>query len=120
MNRHIGVVLISAVFLSACATKSNDIPASYVSPMQYQSYNCAQISEEARRVSARASQVMGVQDANAGRDAAMTGVGIVLFWPALFFLKGDSETKTEVSRLKGEMEALEQASIQKKCGMQFR
>lgn len=39
------------------------------------------------------------------------GVGLVLFWPALFFLAGDDQ-KEELARLKGEYEALEKASIQ--------
>jgi len=42
------------------------------------------------------------------------GVGLVLFWPALFFLAG-SDKKDELARLKGEYDALEQAAIQKDC-----
>lgn len=63
---------------------------------------------------------MGVQDKKASNDAAAATVGAILFWPALFLIKGDSETSAEVSRLKGEMEALEQASIKKNCGIEFR
>ena len=47
------------------------------------------------------------------------GVGLVLFWPSLFFIKGDGATAAELGRLKGEMDAIEQASIQKNCGIQF-
>lgn len=71
-------------------------------------------------MSARASQAMGAQDKKAENDAAAMAVGMILFWPALFFIKGDSETAAEVSRLKGEMEAIEQASIAKNCGIEFR
>ena len=49
----------------------------------------------------------------------MTTVGVVIFWPALFFIDGDNQKTAELARLKGEMEALEQASIQKNCGIQF-
>ncbi|WP_200241917.1 hypothetical protein [Lamprobacter modestohalophilus] len=42
------------------------------------------------------------------------GVGLVLFWPALFFLAG-GDKKDELARLKGEYDALEQAAIQKDC-----
>jgi hypothetical protein len=48
-----------------------------------------------------------------------TGVGIVLFWPALFFIKGEGASAGEVARLKGEMDAIEQASIRKNCNIQF-
>lgn len=120
MKNTICMVVVSATILAGCASSSDEIAASYVSPMQYQNYSCAQITEESRRISARASQVMAQQDENASNDAAKMGVGLVLFWPTLFFLKGDGETKAEVARLKGEMEALEQANIQKNCGIQFR
>ena len=71
-------------------------------------------------MSARAAQVTGVQDEQAKDDAVATGVAIVLFWPAAFFIKGDKQTAAQLARLKGEMEALEKVNIQKKCGIEFR
>ena len=112
-------VLIAATMVSACASKSSDISASYVSTMQYQSYTCDQIAAEARNVSARASQAMAAQDNKAQGDTTKMAVGMVLFWPTLFFLKGDSESAAEVARLKGEMEALEKANVEKGCGLKF-
>jgi len=35
-------------------------------------------------------------------------------------IKGDGTTATEVARLKGEMTAIEQASVAKNCGLSFR
>ena len=52
-------------------------------------------------------------------DAVATGVGVVPFWPVLFMVKGDGTTAAELSRLKGEMEAIEVVNIQKKCGLAF-
>ena len=47
---------------------------------------------------------------------AQMGVGLVLFWPTLFFLEGgDGAEAAEYARLKGERDALEQAYTQKKC-----
>ena len=60
-----------------------------------------------------------MQDAKATSDALATGVGVVLFWPALFLIKGDSTTAAELSRLKGEKEAIERAGVQKQCGIRF-
>jgi hypothetical protein len=45
--------------------------------------------------------------------------GVIVFWPALFFIGGDKQNAAELARLKGEMDAVEQASIRKKCGIQF-
>jgi hypothetical protein len=85
--------------------------------MQYQSYDCQQIIAEQQRVSARVSQLAGEVDDNATGDAVATGVGIILFWPALFFIDGDGPEANEYARIKGEHEALQKASIEKKCGM---
>ena len=44
------------------------------------------------------------------------GVGLVLFWPTLFFLEGgDGPEASEYTQLKGEFEALRINSVQKKC-----
>lgn len=106
--------MVSQLGLVACASKSDNISAAYVSPLQYQGYNCNQIRSELTRVSRRVNEVAGVQDHQASKDSVALGVGLVLFWPALFFMIGKDQ-KEELSRLKGEYEALEQAAIQKEC-----
>jgi hypothetical protein len=48
------------------------------------------------------------------------GVGLVLFWPTLFFLEGgDGADAAEYKRLRGEYEALQEASVHKKFGLKF-
>lgn len=111
--------LACAAMLAACATKSNDIAPSYVSPVIYQNYTCEQLSIEAQTISARAAQAAGVQDKKAQNDVVATGIGIVVFWPTLFFIEGDGAASAEVARLKGEMQAIEAASKQKNCNLQF-
>jgi hypothetical protein len=44
---------------------------------------------------------------------------VVVFWPAAFFVGGDKQTAAELSQMKGQMVAVEQASIAKKCSIQF-
>ena len=119
MLRKLLPIAIAFPLISGCAEKSNDIAAMYVSPMQYDGYSCRQIREEAARVSARASNAMGIQDKQAEDDAGATAISLILFWPALFFIDGDGANAQEVARLKGEMVALEQVSIQKNCGIEF-
>jgi hypothetical protein len=111
-------VILSTV-LAGCASKAENIAAAYVSPLQYQTYSCPQLGEEAARIASRANQVAGVQDGKATNDAVATGVGVIIFWPALFLIKGDSATAAELARLKGEIEAIEKVSVQKKCNIQF-
>lgn len=102
-------------FLSACSTASKDISAAYVSPMQFQAYDCQQLAAETQRLQARYVELGGRLDQAAQNDKAIMGVGLVLFWPALFALGGTKQQEAEFSRLKGEYEAVQQASVQKKC-----
>lgn len=104
-----------AVGLVGCATSSKEVATVYVSPMQYQPYDCEQLAAEAARIQSRVSALGGRLDSAAQNDAALMGVGLILFWPALFFLGGTKEQEAEYGRLKGEYEAVQQASIAKKC-----
>lgn len=110
----LGLCISSQIGLVACASRPENISAAYVSPLQYQSYNCNQIQMEMSRVARRVNEITGVQDSQATKDSVALGVGLVLFWPALFFMIG-KDKEEELSRLKGEYEALEQAAIQKEC-----
>ena len=87
-----------------------------LSPLQYQSYDCNQLQLEAQRVSDRVSSLQGDLSERADNDSAKMGVGLVLFWPTLFFLHGDGTQATEYAHLKGERDAIEKASIERKCG----
>lgn len=112
-------VTAAAVTISACAKSADQIEAAYVSPLQYESYNCRQLGEEISRVSARASELTGSQNQKATNDAVAMTVGMVVFWPALFFIKGNDQQAGELARIRGEMEAIEKVSIKKNCGYQF-
>lgn len=111
--------LIAVSTLVGCATPPKDIAPTYVSTNLYQNLTCAQLRDEAQVVSNRMAAAYGVQESNRGKDAAMTTVGIVLFWPALFFMEGDGATAADVARLKGEMQAIEQVNRLKNCGIEF-
>jgi hypothetical protein len=108
--------LLVISFLAGCATSPDRISAAYVSPLSYQQYTCDQIGEELLRVNQKVMEVTGQQQKEANKDAIAMGVGLVLFWPALFFLIG-TDKKEELSRLKGEYDALEQSAIKKECGI---
>jgi hypothetical protein len=86
----------------------------------YQSFTCQQLAAEATRVSAAAAQAAGQQDSQATKDAVATTVGVLIVWPALFLIQGDKQNAAQLAVLKGQMDAIEQASIQKNCGIQFR
>src|ERR1043166_7578824 len=105
----------SVALATGCATASKDIAPNYISPLQYQSYTCEQISAEGARIQTRVTQLGGRLDEAASNDKAITGVGLVLFWPALFFLGGTKQQEAEYARLTGEYQALQQTAVQKSC-----
>ncbi len=105
--------LASSVVIG-CSSSPDKIAAKYVSPLQYQPYDCEQVQMELMRVNRKVIEVTGVQQKEANSDAVAMGVGLVLFWPALFFLAGD-DSEQELGQLKGEYQALETVAIQKKC-----
>ena len=114
------VLAATMIACAGCASSSDKITAQYVSPLQYSNYDCSQLGMEAQRISGRVAQLSGVQDQKATNDAIATGVAIVVFWPAAFLVGGNDHNSAELARLKGEFETIEQVSIQKKCGFDFR
>lgn len=119
LSRSLSAVGILAT-LVGCASSADKIGPQYVSPLQYSAYGCDQLSLEAQRISSRVAQLSGVQDQKATNDAIVTGVAIVVFWPAAFLVGGNDQNTAELSRLKGEFDTIEQVAIQKKCGFEFR
>lgn len=117
--RFAALALAASLTAAGCASRSENVAAAYVSPGAYHSYSCRELSVEAQRVSSAAASAAGVQDSQRTKDALATTAALVVFWPAVFFIGGDNANTAELSRLKGQMQAIEAASIQKKCGIRF-
>ncbi|MBZ0104618.1 MAG: hypothetical protein K8H84_03215 [Sulfuricella denitrificans] len=115
MKKTIASVLSATITLAGCATASRDIASNYVSPMQFQSYDCNQLSSEMQRIQGKVNQLGGRLDEAASNDKAIMGVGLILFWPALFALGGTKQQEAEYSRLKGEYDAVQQSAVARKC-----
>jgi hypothetical protein len=116
--RILGIVALGAA-LGGCASSSAEITPAYVSPVAYQGYTCQQLALEAQSLSTRAASLSGVQDSQRTKDQWTTAAAVVIFWPAAFLVSGDKQTAAELSQMKGQMVAVEQASIAKKCNIQF-
>ena len=116
MLKPTGICLLVIAVLTGCSTASQNISAEYISPQQFQSYDCDQLAQESSRVLVRVKQLGVRLDQAAANDKAIGVVGAVLFWPALFALGGTKQQEAEYARLKGEYDAVSQAQIAKKCG----
>ena len=81
--------LILSILLIGCASEPDEIAAAYVSPLQYRDYNCRQISNEMVRLTRKVGASRALVKDRASDDALNMGLGLILFWPSLFFIKGD-------------------------------
>jgi hypothetical protein len=115
MKKPVAGALCISLALSGCATSSKDVATSYVSPMQFQSYDCQQLASEAQRIQSRVNQLSGRLDEAANNDKVLMGVGLLLFWPALFAVGGTKQQEAEFARLKGEYEAIQQSAVARRC-----
>ncbi|RKG30125.1 hypothetical protein D7V21_16530 [Acinetobacter guerrae] len=107
-----------SILLSACATT---VKPTYVSPAQYQSFNCQQLQSEYNRIQLYIEN--GVQTPK--RTGVGLGVGLGGGWgrggwgfgPTVSVNMGQSsDTKnTELSRVLGQQEAIVQAAQFKNC-----
>jgi uncharacterized protein YcfL len=114
MKKIISTFVIAAT-LAGCASQPQNIAATYVSPTAYSDMSCKTLNAEAQRVNQRLSVATGQQSKSAKNDAALTAVTLILFWPAVFFIGGDKGTAAELSRLKGEAEAIQSAAVRRGC-----
>jgi hypothetical protein len=117
INKKLLCVLLLSLMVSGCATSSKHIATAYVSPLQYQTYDCRQLSAELSRINSRISELGGTLDSAASNDKVIAGVSVLIpiFLPALFALGGTAQQEAEYSRLKGEYEAADQTAIAKRC-----
>ena len=114
------LIALFTIFIVSCATSPDKISSAYVSPLQYINYDCDQIALEQANVERRVNLLYNTLAAEAQGDAWQMGVGMLLFWPTLFALEGgDSPAAGEYALMKGQYQALQTVSVQKKCGISF-
>jgi hypothetical protein len=107
--------LAAALVLAGCATRSADVAPLPTSPAEFLTWDCARIDDERDAVQQRAADVAYAVDERAGNNILALGVGVTVFWPALFAMRPDGLEAAELARLKGRFEALSTASLNKGC-----
>lgn len=121
MFRQVFVVsfLGCSIAIAGCAKKPEDVAAAYISPLQYDRYDCRQLAEEAERISVRVAELSGVQRQKRTGDMLATTAAVVVFWPAAFMVGGDDAQTAELARMKGEFETIQKVAVQKNCGLKI-
>ena len=107
--KKIVTLVLTATILTACATRSQSIPASYVSHEKYVRTNCAGLETKMSKTRAELDKFSKMQNNKANVDAFTVFIALV----PVSKLAGDSEA--DVARLKGEVEAIETAQIKAGC-----
>ena len=114
MKKIVGAA-ISAALVAGCASKSEDVSAAHVSTTGYKAFTCDELVAEREALKAKIGEVAAAQDTKAGNDAAAMAVGAIVFLPALLFLAAGDDKSGELSRLKGEFDAVTAVAKDKDC-----
>jgi len=109
------VSVCSAMTLVGCAKPPQKIEAAYQSPVIYKHLSCREIIKERNTVVAKVNEATGQQKKNSTNDAVAMGVGLVLFWPSLFFIRSGKQVDGQLAAYKGQYDALTAAGEQKGC-----
>lgn len=99
-----------ALLVSSCAKAPDSIAPSYVSVVPYQDYTCQQLGSEAAHISDALTTASAQQEKARTNDV----VGVLLIGLPVSSLSGDN-IAPEIGHLKGQQEAVRQASQQKNC-----
>jgi len=117
-NKTVAAILVAGVmFLTSCAPAPKHILPTYVSPLQYEQYDCSQIGSEMESVTRRLNEVYIAVKKSSARDGYFM-LGAVLISGPLALVPAvidDTEATVQFAQLQGELEALEKASILKEC-----
>jgi len=101
--------------LQACANKAEDVSAAQVSTIGYESLECQQLVEERDGLKTKIAEVSAEQDDKAGSDAVTVAVAAIVFLPAAVFLAAGEDRSGELSRLKGEFDAVTKVAATNEC-----
>jgi hypothetical protein len=107
--------------ISGCATQPSNVVATHISSLKYDSVDCRRLGIEAADVETKLSSTTASLQSKANTDAMLVGAGLIL-WPFLLgtMATGGKAEEQELARLKGEKVAIEQASLNKNCGIKIK
>jgi len=93
-----------------CATHPRHIGASHVNSSVYKRMSCDDIFDERESVVSRLNVLIPAQKKKSDSDTIAFWISMLLFWPAIFFLGMGDDHKEEISRLRGELIAIDRAA----------
>ncbi|WEF32342.1 hypothetical protein [Pseudoduganella chitinolytica] len=107
--KQLTIAALAAFALSACASRPESIPASFVSHEKYSGNDCTQLSTYLSDARSQLQKVSAMQDSKANMDAA------TVFFVLVPASKLSGDHAADVAKLKGEVEAIETAQVKRGC-----
>lgn len=96
--------------LGGCATKPESVLPAYVSEFMYQNLTCEQLAQEQARVQVALMTAAAAQRTARTHDT----VGVIFLGLPVSSLSGSNQA-AQIAQLKGQLEAIDKAAIQKGC-----
>ena len=115
-----------AVTLAGCAPSSKDLGSTYVSPLRYKDFSCADLHAESNHILEEIGVLGGSIDKSSAETNQLTGAGIILS-PFTFGLSGmavyaktkdihkDASNISAFSQMKGNYDAVREAAARADC-----
>jgi hypothetical protein len=110
------IIAAFAVVLSFSPSKAED-SSEPISAAAYQKLSCLQIAEEGRSVSRKGFALSGLQPGTGGSNITETKSAVVIVWPTLRNV--GAENVARLRHADRQMAALERASVESQCSIQF-
>ena len=104
-------MLKSKLHMSSYEQQTSIVEPTYVSPVKYEKYSCAQISEEIEKINKRAFALADYLKDLDRRNRNIMSIGLI----SLLESATAEDDKVELSKLNGEYNALKTVAKQKKC-----
>tara|TARA_B100001059_G_C17491643_1_gene406636 strand:+ start:136 stop:489 length:354 start_codon:yes stop_codon:yes gene_type:complete len=110
-------VLLALLTVFSCSTaqKSGEVQAARISIAPYLSMDCKSLATEQNSLLNQARSLGAQVDSEYDSDKGLEVVTWILFWPAVFWMDGNAEAAGQLSSLKGQLEAVQEAQKINKC-----
>ena len=102
-------------YLVILAKKSSEISPVYIPVSTYETLTCAQLAKEAEVYREKIPRAESAVDKHYSDQKTTEVVAWLLFAPAVFAYDSGQKEATELAVLKGQLEAVRQAQMNKKC-----
>ena len=110
------IAALLVLSLAACATNPDKLASAYVSPTEYNGDSCPSLNIAYARNNSEAAALYKKMKGKSRTNTGAATVGVLLFWPALFFMKGkDAESDSRMAELMGRRTAIETAMDKGNC-----